>query len=736
MRTRVAYVSLVASVLVAVLAIRVFDPAPVARLRLNVFDAYQWLASRVYNPDLPVRIIAIDDESLNAIGQWPWSRAVLGDLTRKLAERGASAVAFDMVMAEPDRTSVVELIKRLKDPTLKAIAARIEAPSPDEAFATDISAAPVVLGFIAVSERNSVQPRLAAGFAFAGDDPKQFVPVFHGAVSSLELLQNQSTGSGSLNWVPEHDQIIRRLPLIVGINGALYPSLAAEALRVGQGASSYVVKSSGASGEESFGRKTGITNVRIGRLAVPTDAHGQMWLKFTKSDRRRFISAARVLNNAIASSEIEGRIMLVGTTAAGLFDLRTTPLDVAVPGVEVHAQAIEQMLIGEHLRRPDFGTGAEILFLAVSGLIMAAVVYASGALFSAILGAATVAAAFSTSWAAYRSLGLLFDPVYPIVALTMLYIVTTGYLYLQTEAERNRVRNAFRRYMAPSLVEELAKHPDMLKLGGELREVTLMFTDVRSFTSISERLDAERLTKFLNRLLTPLSNSILSNRGTIDKYMGDAIMAFWNAPLSDSDHERNAVRAALSMLRDVEQLNAALAAEADARGEEHIPVELGIGLNTAVCCVGNLGSELRFDYSVIGDGVNIASRLEGLSKQYGCPVIAGMSTAKAADELAFLEVDLVSVVGKKEAIHVFTLLGDEKVKKSPEFQTLAARHAAMLAAYRGRRFDEAETLLGEARAVAGERLAALYELYAERIAVYRQAPPLIDWDGRAIAEEK
>jgi adenylate cyclase len=228
----------------------------------------------------------------------------------------------------------------------------------------------------------------------------------------------------------------------------------------------------------------------------------------------------------------------------------------------------------------------------------------------------------------------------------------------------------------------------------------------------------------------------LPNRGTIDKYMGDAIMAFWNAPLNDSDHERNAMRAALSMLRDVEQLNAALAAEAEARGEKHSPVELGIGLNTAVCCVGNLGSELRFDYSVIGDGVNIASRLEGLSKQYGCPVIAGMSTAKAASELAFLEVDLVSVVGKNEAIQVFALLGDEKMKNSPEFQALAARHAAMLAAYRGRRFDEAEALLAEARAFAGERLAALYELYTKRIAVYRQSPPPIDWVGRAVAEEK
>jgi adenylate cyclase len=300
MRTRVAYVLLVASVLAAVLAVRVFDPAPVARLRLNVFDAYQWLAPRAYNPDLPVRIIAIDEESLNSVGQWPWSRALLGNLARKLAERGASAVAFDMVLAEPDRTSLAELIKRLNDPTLEAIAARIGAPSPDEAFAT-FGRACRSRFYSRVA--NSVRPRQAAGFSFAGDDPKQFVPMFQGAVSSLELFQDQSKGSGSLNWVPGHDQIIRRLPLIVGINGTLYPSLSAEVLRVGQGASSYFVKSSGAS-EEAFGRKTGIANVRIGHLAVPTDSRGEMWLKFTKSDRRRFISAASVLNDKVASSEI------------------------------------------------------------------------------------------------------------------------------------------------------------------------------------------------------------------------------------------------------------------------------------------------------------------------------------------------------------------------------------------------------------------------------------------------
>jgi adenylate cyclase len=737
-KARLVYLSLVLALLAGMLALRVADPQPIARLRLLVFDSYQWLSARTYDPDLPVRIVDIDDQSLRRIGQWPWPRTRLAELTSRLAELGAVAVAFDIVLSEPDSTDPAEMVKRLpKTDVTEALVQRLAGlPSPDHALAEALDRVPSVLGFIAVNEPNAARPMSRAGFATAGDDPRLFAPRYAGAVVSLRLLEERAKGSGSLNWVPEYDQIVRRLPVLVRLGEDLLPSFAAEALRVGQGAGSYVVKASGASGEEAFGRKTGITDVRIGRIAVPTDANGQMWLRFTKSEPRRFISAAAVLEGSVPREEIDGRIMLIGTSAAGLFDLRTTPLDASVAGVEVHAQAIEQMVLGTHLRRPDFATGAELTYLALSCALLALAVYVTGAAQSAILGATFLIVAATGSWVSYRSYGWLFDPVYPTVAQSIVYIATTVYLYLLTERERNRVRNAFSHYMAPSLVEELAIHPEKLRLGGEMREVTLMFTDVRGFTSISERLDAEQVTQFLNRLLTPLSNSITANRGTIDKFMGDGIMAFWNAPLDDPEHERNAALAALAMLADLDVLNREWELEARARGEEHIPVRIGIGLNTAVCCVGNLGSQDRFDYSVIGDGVNLAARLEGQCKTYGVTVVAGESTVEKAPDLAFLEIDLLSVVGKTKAVHVYALLGDAARRRTEGFAKLEAVHNALLAAYRGRRFDEAEAHLPAARSAGGAALARVYDVYAERIRAFKANPPPADWDGRAVAEHK
>ena len=737
-KPRLVYVSLVLALIAGTLALRIADPQPVARLRLLVFDSYQWLSARTYNPDLPVRIVDIDNSSLHQIGQWPWPRTRLAELTDRLAREGAAAVAFDIVLSEPDSSDPAEIVKRLpKSELTEALAQRIgDVPSNDHVFANSLANVPSVLGFIAVSQAGAARPKIRAGFATAGHDPRLFVPRYGSAVVSLPLLEERAKGSGSLNWVPEYDQIVRRLPVLARLGDDLVPSFAAEALRVAQGAGTYVVKASGASGEESFGRQTGITAVRIGQIAVPTDASGQMWLRFTKSDPRRFISAAAVLAGTVPREEIEGRIILVGTSAAGLFDLRTTPLDASVAGVEVHAQAIEQMLLGTHLRRPDFATGLELAFLTISCGLLALAVYLSGAAMSAALGAGFLTVAAAGSWIAYDGHGWLFDPVYPTMAQTMVYIATTVFLYLLTERERNRVRNAFSHYMDPALVEELAVHPDKLKLGGEMREVTLMFSDVRGFTSISERLDAGQVTAFLNRLLTPLTNSITAKRGTIDKYMGDGIMAFWNAPLDDPEHERNAALAALAMLADLEVLNREWEAEAAARGEKHVPVRIGVGLNTAVCCVGNLGSQDRFDYSVIGDGVNLAARLEGQCKTYGVTVVLGESTAAKAGDLALLEIDLLSVVGKTQAVHVYALLGDTAYHATPEFALIETSHKAMLAAYRGRRFEEAAALLEAARDAGGAVLAQLYEVYAERIEAFKAAPPPPDWDGRAVAEQK
>lgn len=737
MGPRLLYALVVGIVILAALALRVWDPTPVARLRALVFDSYQRLSPRTFDPSLPVRIVDIDEESLKRIGQWPWPRTVLAELVDKLAANGAAAIGFDMVFPEPDRMSPANALRFW--PNSESVAGlrdEIEKlPSNDKLFAEAIGKAAVVLGFIASPQATSI-PETKAGFAHAGDDPKLFAPYYPGAAVSLDLLQAPAQGGGSLNWIPEDDQIIRRMPMIVRVGDTLYPSFAADLLRLAQGASTYVVKSSGASGEKAFGEKTGIVAVKVGDLEVPTEARGQMWIKFTPESAERYLPAWKVLNGEIGTDQIDGRILLIGTSAAGLLDLRATPLDPSVPGVSLHAQAIEQILQGAFLQRPDFATAAELLYILVLGLLIAFLVYRLGALGSAALGAVAVATVIWVSWYAFNALGWLVDPIYPAIALAAIYFAGTLFVFLRTERERNRVRNAFSHYMAPALVERLAGDPSRLKLGGETRDMTLLFSDVRGFTGISEGLDAEELTRFLNSLFTPLSNIILDEQGTIDKFMGDAVMAFWNAPLDDSAHPSHACSAALRMMREMEKLNQSWRDEAEAKGRPYKPVQLGIGLNTGVCCVGNLGSETRFDYSVIGDNVNVAARLEGQSKTYDVGTVVGESTTARAPDFAFLELDLLKVKGKTEATRIFALLGDHALRTSQGFIALAERHSEFLARYRAKDWDAAEALSRECEKLNSARLDRLYALYRERIAGFRVNPPPSNWDGTAEALSK
>ena len=737
MGPRLLYVLILGTVIAASLALRIWDPSPVARMRSLVFDAYQRVSPRAFDPSLPVRVVDIDEESLKQVGQWPWPRTVLADLVTKLGQNGAAAIGFDMVFPEPDRMSPANTLRFW--PNAEALAGlrqEIEKlPSNDQVFAEAIGTAPVVLGFIAAPQGTSI-PETKAGFAHGGDDPKLFVPFYPGAAASLKELQDKAQGTGSLNWIPDQDQIIRRMPMVIRIGDTLFPSFAADMLRLAQGASTYMVKSSGASGEKAFGEKTGIVKIRVGDFEIPTEADGQMWIRFTPEAKERYLPAWKVLNGEIGTDHIEGRILLIGTSAAGLLDLRATPLDASVPGVSLHAQAIEQILQGSFLQRPDFATAAELLYILVIGVLIAFLIYRLGAAGSAVLGGAAVAAVIGISWYAFDALGWLVDPIYPAVALTAIYLVGTLVVFLRTERERNRVRHAFSHYMAPALVERLADDPSRLKLGGETRDMTLLFSDVRGFTGISEGLDAEELTRFLNSLFTPLSNIILEEQGTIDKFMGDAVMAFWNAPLDDNAHPSHACSAALRMMREMEILNERWREEAEAKGRPFKPVRLGIGLNTGICCVGNLGSETRFDYSVIGDNVNVASRLEGQSKTYDVGTVVGESTTARAPDFAFLELDLLKVKGKTEATRAFALLGDTTLKQSPNFIRLAERHGEFLAHYRANDWDAAEALSRECEKLNTSRLDRLYALYRERIAYFRINPPPPHWDGTAEALSK
>jgi adenylate cyclase len=727
--------------LIAVLAWCTLDPGGIiASQRRTVFDYFQRIQPREYEP-APVKIVDIDDASLTKIGQWPWPRTSVAALVDRLAHAGAAVIAFDIVFAEPDRTSPSRMVPvwsatgHIDDATRNVLAAL---PDHDEVLAASIKAAGnVVAGFVLTRGKQGGPPLKKGTFVTAGDDPRPYIPAFQGAISTLPILAGAAAGNGSVSFVPDSDFIIRRVPLVQRLGQDLYPMLGGEALRLAQGARSYIVKSTGASREYGAGTQHGVVSVKIGGFVVPTDADGMMLIHYTRTVPERTIPAWRVMAPDFDAESVRGDIVLIGTSAAGLFDIRPSPINPVMPGVEAHAQAIEQIVLGHFLERPDWAASAELLFVLVVGIILVVLLRLLGAVWSGVVGAVAIAGAFAGSWHAYSHDLLLVDPVTPSLAAFVVYLSATVRGYLRSESEKRQVRGAFSQYLSPALVEELTRDPSRLRLGGDLREMTFLFCDVRGFTSISERFKSnpQGLTQLINRFLTPMTDVILARRGTIDKYMGDCVMAFWNAPLDDSNHAAHACESALAMLRELEGVNKALQAEAEADRRPFYQLKVGIGLNTGECVVGNMGSEQRFDYSVLGDAVNLASRLEGQSKTYGVSVVIGEDTRAKVPAWAAIELDLIAVKGKKEAVRVYALLGEPQLAQSGSFRALAAQHEAMLASYRAKDWPRASTLVEECRAL-DPHLATLYDLYAERIAYFDANPPLADWDGVFVAETK
>lgn len=690
------------------------DPAPLADARNGLFDLYQRAAPRLYDPDLPVRVVDVDDASLARIGQWPWPRTTVAGLLERLAGLGAAAVAFDMVFSEPDRLDPAAVVKLLPpDARAPVEAALAGLKGSDRHFARTLAATPAVLGAILTHGKGGGYPA-KWGIASAGDDPLAFVPRFSGAVAPLPELAEAARGIGVLNWLPDRDQVVRRVPLLLGLDGKLVPGLAAEALRVAQGASTYVVRASNASGDQAFGAETGITALKIGALDVPTDASGEVRVRFSPTDPRRFLSAAAVLDGTVPATEVEGRIILVGSSAPGLMDTRATPLDAAVPGVEVQAQLIEHIVSGARLVRPDWARGAEIALTAVLGLALALALPRVPALAAGAVGAGTIVALGAGAWLAFRRFDLLLDPMGPGAAVLGVYVTGVLALYRDEQRQKKWVRSVFGRFVSPKVVEKLAEDPSRLVLGGETREITILFCDLRDFTSLSETMDAQALTRFMNAYLTPMTEVVLSHGGTIDKYIGDAIMAFWNAPVDDPAHARNAALCALAMSRRLDALNAEWRAAAEAQGRKWHEVRCGIGLATGPCCVGNLGSTQRLEYSCLGDDVNLASRIEGATKSMRVDILVSEATREAAGGLAFLEADLLMLKGKSRASQLYLLAGDADFAATGEFAQLEARHGALMGAYGAGALAEAAPLADALAGSAPARLARFYRLYEER----------------------
>jgi adenylate cyclase len=702
---------------------------------LAAFDVYQRISPREASPETPVVIVDIDEHSLKQVGQWPWPRTILAKLVDKLHQAGTAVIAFDVLFSEPDRTSPQMLMSLLtgrgaSEDEAKRLLASMQ--DPDTQFAKAITAAPVVVGFSLTGSAGKGNPAIKAGFSWVGEagaNPLEFVRSFPDAVSALPQLQKAASGNGFVNQISDWDNVVRRVPLLLRLGGKAVPSLAAEALRVGFGASTYIGRYSGAQAAENFGENTGLNAIKIGPVVVPTDAKGQVTVHYTRPLPRdqdpRYISASTILAGDFDPARIADRIVLIGSSAAGLNDLKATPLTPDMPGVEIHAQLIEQILQKYFLARPDWASGSELLFAVLIGVVLILAVPRAGALPSAAVAGVAMIIGAAVSWLAFRHGQVLIDPVYPIAVLGIVYLASTLLNYRLTETRQREIREAFSRYMSPEYVEQLAEHPEKLKLGGEIKVITVMFCDIRGFTSLSEGLSAAELGQLINEFLTPMTDIIMAHKGTIDKYIGDCIMAFWNAPLDDPDHAKNAVAAAQEMRRKLVELNAAW--EAAGRRALHI----GIGVNTGECSVGNFGSHQRFNYSLLGDPVNLSSRLEGLTKLYGVDLIIGEETAARLDDPGLIELDLVAVKGKVNAVRIFTL-----PPHPVETQQYLARHAALLAAYRRRDWDAALGMLEDPVLAAESEMAPVYGLFRERIAQLQAEALPADWDGVFVAQEK
>ena len=709
-----------------------------ANLENLVFDQYQRWKPRPYAFDQPVRIVDIDDESIHLIGRWPWPRQTIAELVETLAKANVAAIGFDVLFSEKDRPSA-DAKACLEGPVHSADAAARcqERADGDVAFAHAVADRPGVLGVFLTPTHNGSQASVTtkAGFSFVGDPPNPFLDKFNGALVPIPALAEPAAGLGFLNWLPDNDRVVRRVPLLLDVNGQIQPSLALETLRVAEGASGFVVKSAGQFGQTS-NTSVGVEAIKVGDLVIHTQADANLRVWFADSDPRRSIPAWKILQPDADLSDLAGKLVFVGASASLLSDIVATPLSPSTPGVEAHAELVEQILSGVTLERPDWARGAELVASAVISLALAAALPFVPIYWAALIGSIFIAIMGYASWNAFTAHGVLIDPVVPGLSSGFVFLAGVGQLYGQKRQQVNEIRSAFGRYVSPAVVARLAEHPEHLQLGGQQRDLTLMFCDIRSFTTMSEGFTAVELSTFLNEYLSPMTDIILREEGTVDKYMGDAIMAFWNAPLDDPAHGIHAVRSALEMRETLMTLNAEWKQHAEQSGRKFHKVKFGIGLNTGECSVGNMGSIQRFDYSALGDEVNIASRLEGSSKQFGVDIVASAATRDEAPEFAWLEIDHVKLKNKTRSVAVYALAGDVDYAASDEFRRLQALHEDMLAAYRAHKFASAKRIAEEAAPLAPEDMRGLYHYYQRRFGHLAEQELPAGWAPLIALDEK
>jgi adenylate cyclase len=652
-------------IVLALTGLRAADPYPVAALREIAFDFYQRLKPRDLPVDAPVRVIDIDDASLASLGQWPWPRDRLALLVDRLAELGAAVIVFDILFPEADRMSPQRLAATLPGVDATTL------PDYDAEFAAAIGRAPVILGLSRLEAGPAVRALPKSGFAVSGADPRPALPAIEAAAEPLPTLAQPAAGLGIVSLdAADGMSAVRELPMIWTRGEDFLPSLAIEALRVAQGAETIVLL-----GETSGGGNFP-AGLRVGQFEVPTTSQGNLWLYYHQPYSELYISARELLGIGYRrnAEAIAGHIVLVGTSASGLLDLHPTTLGINVPGVSIHAQAIDQILSGTFLTRTDWVKGLELLFFLLLGILTVLVTLGLGPKAGLVAGLGVMIGSVALSWYAFTSQGLMVDPSFPLVGTVLVYTLMVFFQFAITDADKRQIRRAFGYYVAPSLLAEIERNGDRLKLGGEMRPITVLFTDLRDFTPLSESFEPRQLLAMLNTLFGALGARIVERYGTIDKFVGDAIMAFWNAPVDVEDHPRQACIAALGMRRTLAELNARDAFGLRSGGKESDSLAIGVGIATGEAVVGNMGLETRFDYSAIGDTVNVASRVEGASKLVGYDIVVAAATREAVADFAWLEAGSLVLKGKSRRQHIYLLVGDAKLAESGAFKLLAMAH--------------------------------------------------------------
>lgn len=730
-------------VLLLGVGLRAWDPSVLRDFRSRAFDIFQQIHPRPYDPSLPVRVIEIDNASLQRYGQWPWSRALLADLVDKLNAAGVAAIGFDVLFPEPDRSSVTVMMQGMPDgaarQALELALASGALVDHDAAFAAAIARAPVVLALSVSSDATLIPPKPKVGFSFKGESPASYLRLqLRGALSNLPIFNEAASGLGSIDSFKDPDGTIRRLLLVVAAGDTLYPSLAVEALRVAQNSKQLAIKATGSVDQEASGEQTGILAIRTGKITLQTVPTGDLYLYDSGHQNDRFISAAAVLDGTADPARLQGAIVFVGATATGLYDVHPTPLSAEVPGVEQHAQAVEQALTQQFLARPVWADMIEQLGVIVVGLLVLTAFSTGwlGPIWSAVLGFVAVLAALGTAYYAFVVEHLLLDPFTPSAVGLAVYLTAAVTSFLESERRRRHVREAFGHYVSPAVVARIADNPRQVNLGGESRELTILFCDIRGFTSLSEKLNPEALTRLINRFLTEMSAAVLESGGTIDKYIGDCLMGFWNAPLDVPAHAAEAAGTVLEMRRRLSLLNQDLRREA-ANAPNAPQLAVGIGLNTGTCSVGNMGSTQRLAYTCVGDAVNLAARLEGLTKMYGLDCLFSETAAAGAiaGGYVLVEIDRIRVKGKEQATSVFALLG--RPADTKDLAPAVTLITAFLKEFRAGDWTKAQAALDSLTPlVAGGPLAGVARRYKERLSAYAGGPPPDDWDGVFVATEK